>query len=138
MKVQAQARKNGAEKLNHRQENAIAFARKLHSLGFQVYLAHNKEYGFFTDETEKRVASFQNELAGTIAVSGNYHASRGSGNGWKMEDWSDNLKHLTKERADNMLNARAPQWANKSPVYTTKVEHLATYGKSSKYERLEA
>lgn len=101
--------------------------------GFEVWRAtgYRRTHGFYTDETGERVVSFQT-TGGQIRFSGNYHASRNCGSGWCIEEYAPRNKTM----AHDWLYMPAPNWANPSPLYTTKVEHLRTYQKSSKYERV--
>ena len=98
--------------------------------GFEVWLAESGTYGFITNGD--RVLSFECHRYRGIKVSGNYAASRLYGTGWVIEDEIDDST-VTGHDIKTWLHAPAPGWANLNPVYTTRDQHLARYGASSKY-----
>lgn len=102
------------------------FATKAHALGFTVYLADSKGYGFLTDDSRSRVLSFECEF-GSIKLGGNYKPATGCGSGWDMGlvEWEP-----TAEKIKAHLYAAAPNWANKSPEYTTPEQYTKGYGSS--------
>jgi len=108
-------------------------AQEILASGLRVFLAENGTYGFFTNSEGSSVVSFEAGLAG-VKFSGNYKTSepRKTGTGWSIGE----------NRADYaaMLEERAPSWATRGIEWrhTTLKEHLATYGKSSRYRELAA
>ncbi len=118
--------------MDYRETVIRDLAKTLHDFGLVVYLAGRKTYGFYTDTVGSRVVTFGLDC-GVPHFSGNYAPSTGCGSGWRLPDvtWP-----LTKDAAEAMLYANAPQWTgNARPLYTTANQHLDTYQASSKYER---
>ena len=111
-------------------------ADRLKAYGYDVYLAKNKLYGFYTDG--KRVITFEWQIGG-IALSGCYH-SKLSGNGWRI---ADGVVTITQAEAEEYLNRCAPHWAISKDTqrgcqvaYTTPLKMLEIYGSSSGFKRL--
>lgn len=107
-------------------------ANKLAGFGYDVYLSHNGRHGFYTDGT--RVVSFGGHWDFFVDFSGNYESKGNSGTGWRIaKERSD----ITEEEAKAYITASAPAWTGNSanPSYTTLEQHLATYGKSSGYQK---
>lgn len=118
---------------NYKKELIARFADNLKSQGFTVYMAASGTYGFYSDETEKRVVSFHYDFGG-VKLGGNYHASRQSGTGWDMGTIGVNAD--AKELRER-LYAIAPAWtANTNPKYCTVADQLERYGQSSGYEKI--
>lgn len=115
------------------QYTALKFAYKCKKLGFKVYLAEKKYYGFVTDEKGARVLSFGANFNG-IKLSGNYKPAQGCGSGWQIMEFAPDK--FDKEFIENALYAHAPRWANPKPSYTTVEEYLKTYGASSRYSQI--
>jgi hypothetical protein len=120
--------------MSYLRDAARDFAASIKALGFQVYVAERGEYGFITDDTETRVLSFSFTDGGRL--SGNYGPpSRESGTGWCMDAVPSDL--LTADHVRKALYAPAPAFAGKGwKRYTTVEQHLATYGNSSRYEKV--
>ena len=116
---------------NYRKNVVAEYAEKIKSHGFRVFMAASGEYGIFTNDDGSRVASFQYDLCGAIAVSGNYVPAKGCGSGWRIGEFS--LEYFTKENTERLLNGGCPRWANPNPTWQTLESHLAQYGKSSGY-----
>lgn len=115
------------------QYTALRFAYKCKKLGFKVYLAERKHYGFITDEKGARVLSFGANFSG-IKLSGNYKPSQGCGSGWQIMEFAPDK--FDKEFIEAALYAPAPRWANPNPSYTTVESHLKSYGSSSRYSQI--
>jgi hypothetical protein len=118
--------------VNYRANEARAFAERIKAMGFAVYLAHNGEYGFITDETETRVLCFgtDNHLSGCYGP-----PSPESGTSWRMDKSPSDLENKDDVRA--ALYAHPPAWAgNGWKKMTTVAEYLKSYQSSSKYERV--
>lgn len=111
----------------------VSFAERLKALGFVVYLAKRKDYGFFTDEKGERVITFGFRDGGNLG--GNYGPpSRESGTGWRLDNVPSDIR--TAADARRILYSSAPPWCGKGwKNYTTAEQHLKTYGPSSGYER---
>jgi hypothetical protein len=110
-------------------------AARLHSFGYQVYIAESKEYGFYTDGS--RVVSFGGTWEFMVDFTGNYRAktdagARTMGTGWGI---AKELSDITEEQAHRFVTSSAPTWATGGHPYTlvTPEEHLKTYDKSSHY-----
>jgi len=114
--------------MTNEQELFNTIAARLAGWGFNVWIAKRGTHGFYCDDTGARVCSFQT-ISSQVKFSGNYAASRGSGSGWQIEDNAPN----DKIQARDWLNRVAPHWANKSPVYTSVVQHLQRYQLSSEF-----
>ena len=116
-------------------ENAISFANHIKQLGFRVFLAKSKEYGFITDDKGERVMSFS--FSGLQeSLSGNYGPpSRESGTGWRLQQRPSQLQ--TAEDVRKALYERPPEYCGKGwKHFTTLQQHLDTYGTSSGYQEL--
>jgi hypothetical protein len=119
--------------LTHKKQLVQEASRKLIEYGYTVYVAKSGEYGFYTDG--KRVVCFGGCWNFALDYSGNYQPQDGTGTGWQI---AKELGVLTREQADQFIKANAPHWAvgNRVMTYSTPEQHLATYGKSSGYERV--
>ena len=117
-------------RMRYDQEMFEIIADALKAWGFSVWKSKSGTYGFYTDEQETRLVSFQT-TDGVVTFSGNYVASQGCGTGWQME--SDAPR--TKQDAEKYLYRGAPYWANPNPTYTTVAQHLEMYGVSSGYNK---
>lgn len=108
------------------------FAQRIKALGFVVYLAKQRHYGFVTDDTGARALSFAFNGC-EDALGGNYGPpSKESGTGWRMDQTPQSLKTADDVRA--ALYATASRFCGKGwKNYTTAEQHLATYAKSSGY-----
>jgi len=120
--------------LTSRQKEALAFAERIKSMGFVVYLAERGDYGFITDDTESRVLSFSFDDGGSLG--GNYGPpSIESGTGWRMDKSPCDLKTATDVR--EALYANPPKFVGRGWRYLTTVkQHLDAYGNSSRYVRI--
>ena len=114
------------------------FAERITKLGFAVYLAKSRTYGFITDESASRVLSF--EFTGfSGALSGNYGPpSVESGTGWRMDITADHL--TTPERVKDALYADPPSWCGSRKgkgwrYVSTVAQYLAQYDSSSHFTR---
>lgn len=112
-----------------------AFAARLTSFGFSVYIAEAGTYGFITDDSKSRVLSFSFNDGGSL--SGNYGPpSHESGAGWRMNGSPYSLR--TKDDVTEALYALAPAFAGKGWRYLSTVDqYLAQYGASSRFEKFE-
>lgn len=128
-------------------EQVAQWAGTIKGLGFRVWIAESGTYGFISDASESRVLSF-----GTDSLGGNYGPpSQESGTGWRMDQAPWDLKTAADVKA--ALYAEAPSWTRRGPSrcgacghqhgeskgwqrYTTVAEHLALYGRSSKYREI--
>jgi len=91
--------------------------------GLRVFIAERGTYGFYTDNTGKRIVSFQ--LDSSLTFSGNYK-SKSNGTGWRIcEGLPSNFTKL--------LSINSPF---EFDHYTTLDEHLNMYQKSSKYKEV--
>ena len=110
---------------------ASEFAYFVKGLGFRVFLAKTRDYGFITDADGSRVLSFS--FTDGSRLSGNYWPpSQQSGTGWRMEISPHALRNA--EDVRNALCARPPDWCGKGwKRYTTLADHLGMYGSSSGY-----
>ena len=108
-------------------------ASTLKGYGFRVFIAERGTYGFYTDESGKRIVCFQCSL-GTLSFSGNYHSTR-SGQGWRI---ADSIVTPTKDDAQRWLEANPPQWAIGNDAVTMKTmdDHLKQYQQSSQYKEV--
>lgn len=111
---------------------ALELAATIKAAGFRAFIAEKGTYGFYTDAEGARVVSFE-FCFGAPKFSGNYRTSqpKSTGTGWVMgEVWP-----VTPEALKRMYGADAPRWAVGSAQWqpTTLAQHLATYGKSSRY-----
>lgn len=122
--------------MNHRQQSAADFARRIKALGFRVYLANNGagEYGFITDAAGARVLSFSFSNEGTL--SGNYGPpSQESGTGWRLDLTPSDLR--TAGDVQRALDAFPPSFCGKGWKHlTTVAAHLALYP-SSRFAEVE-
>jgi hypothetical protein len=105
---------------------AMEFAIAAKEKGFAAYIAERGNYGFYTNG--EKVVSFQLDLF--LSLSGNYKASRESGTGWRITD-NAGFEHI-----EPAINASAPHWANKSPIYTTPEKYLEAYQSSSNFTQI--
>ena len=105
-------------------------ATKLHGFGYDVYVSDSGEHGFYTDGV--RVVSFGGHWRWSVDFSGNYRPTKQSGTGWQI---ANEQTDITEDQAKAYIVANAPAWANREPIYTTPEQHLATYGKSSGYQK---
>lgn len=88
--------------------------------GLRVFVAERATYGFYTDNTGKRVVSFQLDLS--LTFSGNYK-SKSNGTGWRI---TDNIP----DDFTKLLYTNSPfEFDN----YTTLDEYLNMYQNSSKF-----
>lgn len=106
----------------------ISLAETLKELGFVVYLADNKNYGIYSDNTGNRVVYFQYDTFGGYQFSGTYKANLKCGTGWRLE-----MQGLAKPDFEKALNTIAPYWATQGykPTYQT----LQTYIKDNKHSK---
>lgn len=123
--------------MNSRINEARAFAERIKAMGFAVYLAENREYGFITDDTESRVLSFSFSLGSRL--SGNYGPpSTQSGTGWSMERSPESL--LTAEDVRQALYASPPDWVRRNGIgwkyLSTVKQYMDAYHRSSRFERV--
>jgi len=129
-------------RIERERERIAELAESIRGAGFRVFLADSGTYGFYTNAEGSRVVSFsvlktwsagQSDLGGAT-FGGNYKTSepRRTGNGWKFDEGRHDYAAMIEEGA--------PQWATKGATWrhTTMAEHLATYGKSSKYAEVTA
>lgn len=104
--------------------------------GYRVFVSGSGTYGFYTDNSGKRVVSFQVDY-GTPVFSGNYRTNQPelTGKGWRMSCPGEEVGF------HEMINAEAPAWATRGATvvkYTTLEQFLETYQPSSKFvERYE-
>ena len=113
------------------------FAQRIKEFGFIVYLAASGHYGFISDESGERVISFSFDVENTL--SGNYGPpSRESGTGWRLNETPDSIR--TADDVRRVLYASPPDWCRRNGKgwkhFTTREQHLKTYGPSSKYRRV--
>ena len=122
------------------QKAARAFAARITSLGFVVYLTERGDGGFITDSAGSRVLCFgsNGQLSGTYGP-----PSTRSGTGWVMDQESWNLKSAEDVRA--ALYAMPPKWCDRdrdprpgAPTggwryLSTVAQFLALYGSTSRY-----
>ncbi len=106
-------------------KETLLFAEECKKRGYEAFIAERGTYGFYTDGN--RVVSFSCD--GGFKLSGNYHASRECGTGWRITD-NASFGDIDAALKDNGL------WANKNPIYTTKEEYLKTYSSSSKFTQI--
>lgn len=122
---------------NRRQQVAMTAAYKALSLGFDVYLAESKEYGFIVDE-RGFVVSFGDNY-GEIYLSGNYISKR-CGSGWR-DDVAGMLplNGLTADAINAVTKYGAPRWATdgEEVKLCTLEMHLEQYGSSSRYAQVK-
>ena len=116
------------------QSSASEWGHFIKGLGFRVYLAKARDYGFITDETGSRVLSFSFTDGGKLH--GNYGPpSRASGTGWRLEQSPYDLHTAADVR--RALYEHAPSWCgNGWSRYTTLEQHLKLYGDSSGFVEL--
>jgi hypothetical protein len=133
-------------------EEVAQWAGTIKGLGFRVFLAESRTYGFITDAEGSRVLSFGFSDGGSLG--GNYGPpSQESGTGWRMDESPWDLK--TAEDVKRALYAQAPSWTRRDPgrcqscgraheggqrkgwqYYTTLEQHLSMYQSSSRYQEL--
>lgn len=106
---------------------------QLVSYGYQVYVSKNGEHGFYTDGN--RVVSFGGHWNFSVDFSGNYR-SRHCGTGWQI---AKEMTSIDAHSAEMFIKANAPKWATRGEnvEYTTPEQHLAMYGSSSGYVKVE-
>lgn len=123
--------------MSYRQEEALAFARRIKALGFRVFIAENGTgtYGFVTDASEARVLSFSLSDGGSLG--GNYGPpSSESGTGWRMDESPSDLR--TADDVRRALYAHPPGFCGKGWRYlTTVAQYLGLYGSSSRFVELD-
>lgn len=122
--------------MTYRQTATKEFAARIKSFGFRVFVAERGEYGFITDDEGSRVLSFSFTDGGNLG--GNYGpASRESGTGWRMDETPYDLR--TADDVRKALYARPPVYCGNGWKHmTTLKQHLALYGRSSRYAEIEA
>lgn len=110
---------------------AVAFAKRIKALGFRVFLAESREYGFITNDDGSRVISFS--FSFEPSLSGNYGPpSRESGTGWRLSRSPESLR--TVEDVEAAFAETPPAWCGKGWRYMTTLEqHLKDYGATSRY-----
>jgi hypothetical protein len=96
--------------------------------GYRAFVAERGTFGYFTNES--RVVSFQVNFY-TIKLSGCYLPSN-DGTGWRISD------DATEDDIDDALIMGAPEWASKSPTYTTHKQYADFYQKSCKFTEVTA
>ena len=116
---------------NYRQSEAISFAKRIKELGFRVFLAENREYGFVTNADGSRVITFSFLM--DPSLSGTYGPpSRESGTGWRLSRSPENIR--TAEDVEAALAETPPAYCGKGWRYfTTLDQYLDYYGASSRY-----
>ena len=121
--------------MSYKREQAAEFAARVKGLGFTVYMAKNKTYGFITDAARERVLSFSVEDGGKL--SGNYSPpSTQSGTGWRICEGLHGLKTAADVHA--ALYAQPPSFCgNRWKRFTTVKEYLDRYQDSSEFSVLE-
>ena len=109
-------------------------ATKLVSYGYTVYLSGNQTYGFYTDGF--RVVCFGGHWDWSVDFSGNYK-SQNCGTGWVI---AKDVSNVTAEEAARYIAACPPHWATKGErvKLITPEQHIAIYGKSSRYAMFDA
>ncbi len=121
---------------------ATNFAHFIKGLGFRVFLAERKDYGFITDADGGRVLSFS---FNDWSLSGNYGPpSRASGTGWRMDGTPGALR--TAADVKKALNAMPPPFCQRADgdkrdgwrYLTTVDQYLQMYGSSSKFKEVMA
>lgn len=123
---------------SYREIVATIAAYRFLSLGYRVWLAKSKKYGFFENKQGLAV-SFQSDF-GSVSISGNYRAIKHEhgctvGTGWRCNDTNVLLTEIN-ETTGNFTGA--PSWATKNfPVkLSTAADHLAHYPSSDFFEVL--
>lgn len=111
-------------------ETSMKFAYNVKRMGFRVFLSESKEYGFITDETEKRVLSFGTSY-GMINLSGVYHANPNHGSGWGIAKELDVIQ--SKNFIQECLYMPSPYTGT---TLSTVKDYLKTYQSSSKFWEL--
>lgn len=125
-------------RMHERKKQAtLEFAQKLTDWGFKVYIAESGTYGFVTDESGKRVLSFQDIGSSFEALGGNYGPpSVQSGTGWRMDEVPSDLDSAEKVKAT--LNALPPAFAGTGWKKLSTIEdHMKDYQSSSRYKLYE-
>lgn len=117
-------------------DEVAEFAKRITALGFAVYVAEDRTYGFVTDEKESRVLSFSFTNCGYL--SGSYGPpTTMSGSGWRMDE--DPRSLTSKDKVKAALYAMPPPWAgNGWRYFTTVAQHMKQYDSSSHYTRFVA
>lgn len=110
---------------------AIAFAKRIKALGFRVFLAESREYGFITNDDGSRVISFS--FSFEPSLSGNYGPpSHESGTGWRLSRSPESLR--TVEDVEAAFAETPPAWCGKGWRYMTTLEqYLKAYDASSRF-----
>lgn len=118
--------------MNHKQQAIAELVPNIKKAGFRVFLAENKQYGFFTDEEGSRVICFQVEFF-SPTFSGNYVTDNPTqtGGGWQIIDeqnYSEDFKAI--------FATHPPSWAVRDSKwrFATLEDHQNQYQASSKYE----
>lgn len=119
---------------NYKQQLIADTAAFLHSYGYQVYIAKDGDYGFYTDG--KSVVSFSSRYM-ALQFSGCYTAAtpetgRSVGTGWVI---TNDGSVPSSWDAEKYINEYPPEWATRGLKVskTTPEQHLKTYGPSSCY-----
>ena len=120
--------------MGYEKEQISRLATIMVSLGFDVWLAKKGTHGFYTDSAGTRIVDFSFSRPNMRALFGSYKGTREHGEGWLI---IEGLDDLTVSKLNKYLYMPAPSWTgNKNPIYTTKLQHLKEYGKSSKYQQI--
>ena len=118
-------------------------ALKIKSLGYNVYLSESETYGFFTDNKEEKLISFQIDYFWFNF--GSNHISKGLGSGHRITSdekyllW-DIENFCTPEFLSEIFNCK-PYFADKRKGeefirWTSLSEHFEKYQSSSKYSKI--
>jgi hypothetical protein len=110
-----------------------AFAKRISAMGFEVYIAQQRTYGFITDDKRTRVLVFSLNDMGSLG--GAYGPpSTTSGTGWRMDIRPHQLQ--TADQVREALYSMPPSWSRGGWRYMSTVEqYLAQYDSSSKFTR---
>lgn len=122
---------------SRRQQVVLPAAYKALSLGFDVYLAESKGYGFIVDE-RGFVVSFGDNFGG-IHLSGNYDSKR-CGSGWRAEHAEMlSIDGLTADAINAVTKCGAPRWATggEEVKLCTPEMYLKKYDSSSRFTQLK-
>lgn len=107
------------------------FAERITRMGFHVWIARARTYGFISDDAKTRVLAFSFNDGGSLG--GMYGPpSATSGTGWGMGIKPHDL--TTPKQVKDALYAPVPRWAGCGHKYlTTVVQHMLMYDPSSHY-----